>query len=530
MAFDFSVFGSSELDEQFVDWLVNDRAIEQILHYERLWGYYRNEMRELGMAGSYGGDVSESARPYCQAQEYGLPSRITGVNHSFFGGVASCTDANGCRRKEVVVENDIAWRVDAMTDFLFGGQVGITSRAQDRQRAQEIGEVLQTVLETNGGTSFFQELSLLGSVHGFVDVIVRLGDLFGRRGPNAGSGSGEFRLAGFAGAGSKPFADVLEISREIVLEAIEAPRSLPILDENNYRKMQFFIQHFWQLHNRLDDEDHIFETVGQSGRRTTQQKQTHSVEVIGPHHWQFYEDGELVAGGDNPLGMIPVVHIQNMPKPWHYEGQSDVEPLIPLQDELNTRLSDRANRITFQSFKMYLGKGIEGFEDRVVAPGRMWSTENCDAKIDEFGGDEGSPSEEQHIEHIREAIDKASGVASVAAGVLKGRVGNLTSAVALKVTLMGLLAKTERKRISYGNGIREISKLVLLALDKTGVYPNSPAEREVDVHWPNPLPENVMEKLQEALMKQQLGVPQEQILKELGYQNVTANGRVGSDE
>ena len=42
-----------------------------------------------------------------------------------------------------------------------------------------------------------------------------------------------------------------------------------------------------------------------------------------------------------------------------FEGLSDVEPLISLQDELNTRLCDRANRVTMQSFRMWLGKGID---------------------------------------------------------------------------------------------------------------------------------------------------------------------------
>ena len=65
--------------------------------------------------------------------------------------------------------------------------------------------------------------------------------------------------------------------------------------------------------------------------------------------------------------------------------------LIPLQDELNTRLSDRANRIAMQSFKMYLGKHIENFADLPVTPGRMWSTDNADADVIEFGGDSACP-------------------------------------------------------------------------------------------------------------------------------------------
>jgi hypothetical protein len=213
----------------------------------------------------------------------------------------------------------------------------------------------------------------------------------------------------------------------------------------------------------------LLQTVNRFNRSTSRQKQTHQVEVIGPDHWQRYQDGALLAEGINPLGVLPVVHIQNMTLGHRYEGQSDVEPLVALQDELNTRLSDRASRVTFQSFKMYLGKGIEGFENRSVSPGRMWSTENLDATIEEFGGDKGSPSEEAHLRNIREALEKASGVGSVAAGILTGKVGNLSSAVALRVTLMGLLSKTERKRRTYGQGIKDICRLVLLALDKTGV-------------------------------------------------------------
>ena len=59
--------------------------------------------------------------------------------------------------------------------------------------------------------------------------------------------------------------------------------------------------------------------------------------------------------------------------------------------------------------------------------------------------------------------------------------------------------------------------MILLLLDKTGVFPTEPAEREIEIHWPSPLPENLMEKLQEAKLKRELGVPSEAVLRELGY-------------
>ena len=125
---------------------------------------------------------------------------------------------------------------------------------------------------------------------------------------------------------------------------------------------------------------------------------------------------------------------------------------------------------------------------------------------------------EERGEDLLKAVDKISGVTPVVAGVLRNKLGNLTSAVALKLTLMGMLSKTERKRFTYGEGLKEIAGLVLDILDKAGIYRTDRAEREVDIIFPSPLPENMTEKLKEAQIKKELGVPTEQVLRELGYE------------
>jgi hypothetical protein len=155
----------------------------------------------------------------------------------------------------------------------------------------------------------------------------------------------------------------------------------------------------------------------------------------------------------------------------------------------------------------------------------MWYTDNPDASVEEFGGDGKVPSEDRHITEIREAMDKISSVTPLVAGVVRSKLGNLTSAVALRLTLMGTLSKTERKRFTYGEGLKRICGMVLEMLDACGVYPNGPEEREMDIIFPSPLPENEMEKLQEAQVKRELGVSKEQVLRELGYETTTAGGR-----
>ena len=143
--------------------------------------------------------------------------------------------------------------------------------------------------------------------------------------------------------------------------------------------------------------------------------------------------------------------------------------------------------------------------------------DNPEAAIEEFGGDTATPSEGMHIAEVREAMDKVSGVTPVVAGVLKNKLGNLTSAVALRLTLMGMLSKNERKRFTYSEGLKQICKTVLAMLDKANIYKSRRVDREVDVVFPSPLPENLMEKLREAQIKKELGVPTERVLRELGY-------------
>jgi len=508
MGFELDIFNTAEdeLNADYLEWLVDEHSIDIQRHFMKLWEYYANPLYEISNIGTYDKKVNESGRCYVQAQEYGLPARITGLIHCSDAGVFGGRAIKDVQRKEVVIENDIAWRVNAAVDFLFGKPIIFVSKSPYSQKRAEIESILKAVFAANGGIGFFQDMAVLGSVYGFVDCLVRPGtDIFERTSTSSQPPS---------------FEDVLQLARTISLELIEAPRALPVLDENDYKKIRFYVQHFYQKKNALSRKDSFLAKLFPWGRRSGDTLEVAAVtEITSESVWQRYEDKQLVTEGELPWGFLPVVHIQNIAQPYYYEGLSDVEPLISLQDELNTRLSDRASRITFQSFKMYLGKGIEGFEDRPISPGRMWCTDNPDATIEEFGGDSSAPSEGLHIAEIREAMDKASGVTPVVAGVLKNKLGNLTSAVALRLTLMGTLSKNERKRFTYSEGLKKICWMVLGILDKANIYKSCGAEREVDIIFPCPLPENTTEKLKEAQIKKELGVPTEQVLRELGYGN-----------
>lgn len=453
------------LRRELLDLLLDEHRRDRLPRLEKLWSYYRNPL-DTGDPG----------------QRRGLPARLRA---EAFADHVSRQSSGG---REVVIENDIAWRVHTLVDFMFGRSFSLQSLAGSPDRAEAIEAFLRSVFDAAGGPGFFQDLGLLGSVYGHVDVLVRVDE---------GRGLPE-------------------------LEVIEAPRAVPLMSPTDYRRLDAYAIHCREQTHELERDTlltKVRDRVMGRGERPHRRIVEHT-EVWTASRFARYRADRLVGGGVNHLGRIPIVHIQNLPQPYHYEGLSEVEPLIPLQDELNTRLSDRANRVTFQSFKMYLGKGIDGFVDQPVGPGQMWATDNPDAVIQEFGGDGDNPSETTHITEVREALDKASGVSPVATGVVRDKVGNLTSENALRIVMMGLLARTEKKRVTYGAGIARLCALILRAADLSGAFLNQPDERRVRLDWPDPMPDSETQRLRHAKTKLELGVPRKQLLAELGYSQI----------
>ena len=517
MGFDLRNFSDANLENEYLEHLIDHQAPLNESQYQRLWTYYRNPL--LPVSAIAAGSMNEHSRPYILGQEIGLPARITGVQRSG----ASAEVLTDLRRKEVVIENDITWRVQTMIDFLFGRAVTIRSLADDAEKASAVESILNALIDANGGISLLQEMALFASVYGYVDIILRIPSDWPTSESTLTPPSSFSAAQDSSSAGRNPthgdrskrhIARAAQLARSIRLETVEAPRILPILAEDDYRCTRYWVQRFLQHPARMTAAKRPWYRLGTASRSP---QAVEVVEILSANWWQRYEDRHLVAEGQNALGRLPVIHIQNIASPGTYAGAGDVEPLISLQDELNTRLSDRAHRVTYQSFKMYLGKGIENFLERPIGPGQMWSTQNPAASIEEFGSDDGSPSEEAHVDQIRQALDKSSGVTPLAAGLIRGEVGNLTSATALRVVLSGLLAKTARKQLTFAAGLAQLAEIVLHWMDQTGVYPTRPEDRRIDIHWPSALPTDDSEQLHNAQIKQTLGVPRERLLAELGY-------------
>lgn len=468
---------------------IDDFAAADLPRLERFWAYYRNPMKLLYS------DHTEQRRWYRLAQELGIPPRITGRKGMSFAGSTTATstplDDRAAERREVVIENDIGWRIQSMIDFMVGKPIVIQSLSPSL--APSINAIIASIFAAAGGTAFLQDAALLGHIYGHVDLALRIDPAL---------------LTLAAKHQDLPQA----LTQLLRIELIEPRRGIPLLSPFDYRTIDAYIvrspRRTPSTLERLRDALPIASPLA-----------AHSFDLITPTSWSVYTNGNKTFEQHLGLtdGNIPVVHIQNIAQPFIYSGQSEVEPLIPSQDELNTRLSDRASRVTLQSFKMYLAKGIHGFDRARVGPGQIWSTDNTDASVESFGGDAHSPSEDAHIREIREALDKISAIPPLASGVVQSKIGGLSSANALRITLLALLNKTSRKRIVYGNGIIKLCQLILAALHNAGILLTTPTDRLFSIAWPDPLPQDTSENLKAAQAKASLGVPLPIILAELGY-------------
>jgi hypothetical protein len=325
--------------ERLLGALIAEHRRDRLPRLDTLWRYFRNPLEPVGVGGVYAGHAGAAGAPaggpsgrpaWRAAQEDGLPARITGRR----------ADGTVGTRREVVVENDIGWRVQTMIDFLLGGPLRIVSTAADEETRGVVERVLDAVWEASGGLSMLQDAALLGHVHGYVDLLVRLDE--------SALVGGAARLRAKAGRG-----DFAELAGLVRIEPVEPRRGVPVVSDADYRRLDAFCLWFERELNEVEDEPgasgerpaseragrvgRLFGRKGEGGSGAglgasgaAKRKRVEVLEVFGPGVRRLYEGGELLERERSVLlpGVVPVVHVQNLSQPFRYEGLSEVEPLM----------------------------------------------------------------------------------------------------------------------------------------------------------------------------------------------------------
>lgn len=158
----------------------------------------------------------------------------------------------------------------------------------------------------------------------------------------------------------------------------------------------------------------------------------------------------------NPYGFIPFVHVPNLPlanEPW---GQSDLVDVIPINREIDERVSDQADVIRFHADPPIVFRGVTDHADLAVGPGTVWDIpSDADVKLLEWHGQPIAVGD--HIERLYRTLYEVSETPRSAFGDS----GRLLSGVALETELRPIVQRTLRKRAWWTRALRRRSALVL---------------------------------------------------------------------
>ncbi|WP_267885123.1 phage portal protein [Streptomyces rimosus] len=273
------------------------------------------------------------------------------------------------------------------------------------------------------------------------------------------------------------------------------------------------------------------------GTNTDGTRQTYVyTEILTDDRIAEYINDDLVDERDNPLGVIPVVHIKNIAvsgSPW---GLSDVNDVIPLNREYNNITNDIADIIAYHAAPVTVVQGAKA-TNLEKSPKKVWSGLPKDSKVYNLESAVNLQGPLEYLAILKNSMHELSGVPETALG--KTQPVSNTSGVALAIQHMPLVQRATLKQMQYSIGFKRINELVLLTLyvhePKTLIYdPESegikkddsqpdvidiqdPEAYQADVVWPSPLPVDNIVKLNEIQLKMALGLESKRsALNELG--------------
>jgi hypothetical protein len=209
-----------------------------------------------------------------------------------------------------------------------------------------------------------------------------------------------------------------------------------------------------------------------------------------------------------PWPWSPVVDCQNLPSPNEYYGLADIErDVLKLNAAINFGMSNLQRILRYHAHPKTWVRGAAAkevdisVENIIGIPNPQGELRNLEMLSD-------LSSSIEYVRRLREALHETAGIPEVATGRLESA-GNL-SGVALQILYQPILERTEAKRLTYGEMLIELNRRLL----EMGGYG---AGHVCAIHWPELLPSNRLEQLQAAVLAEQVGVSQDTLLTELGY-------------
>lgn len=258
-------------------------------------------------------------------------------------------------------------------------------------------------------------------------------------------------------------------------------------------------------------------------------------EILTDDLIEQYINDELIDQYPNPIGTIPVVHIPNMTissSPW---GQSDIWDIIPLNRELNEKMTEVSDIINYHAAPVTIITGAKASQlER--GPKKVWAGLPKDATVFNLESRGEMAGALEYISFLKRSMHEITGVPETALGQFQP-VSN-TSGVALAIQYQPMMNRFHMKRIHFTKGLEKVNELIIRTAaifePESMLYnptlgeppeqdslpqldPADPLTYKTQVHWPEPLPVDVLIKLNEVQAKMALGLEsKEGALRTLG--------------
>jgi hypothetical protein len=259
-------------------------------------------------------------------------------------------------------------------------------------------------------------------------------------------------------------------------------------------------------------------------------------EIITEDFIEEYINDERIDQRPNPVGEIPIAYSQNIPvasSPW---GLADITDIISLNREFNEKCTEVGEIINYHGAPVTVITGAKA-NNLEKGPKKVWAIGNKDAKVQNLQMDTNFQGILGYMELIKQSMHEMTGIPAQALGQQQP-ISN-TSGTALAVQYQPLMLKYGLKKTQYSRLFKQINELIMLhAVIKEpqsliynplvssipltpGQYPEldptDPITYQTTVHWPEPLPVDVLIKINEIQARMAMGLESKRgALRDLG--------------
>ena len=257
-------------------------------------------------------------------------------------------------------------------------------------------------------------------------------------------------------------------------------------------------------------------------------KRTIDTTVVYKEMWTndeivVYEGKEEVDRMTNHYGFIPFVQIKNFPIAGRTRGSSDLDDIIPLNVELNTKKSDVSEVIDYHSAPITLVYGAK-IGNLEKGANKVWGGLPKDAKVENLGLQGDLTASSVYISDVKTAMCEIAGIPETVLGGASA-ISN-TSGVALQYMNLPLIERTRIKRTCSKEGIEQVNKIIMFISMYHGLI-EKPEEITMkdfvsnEVKIPDTLPKDELIELQKLQQEMTLGLEcRHGAMERLGKDNI----------